>query len=377
MKIVIAPDKFKGSLSGFDFCDAVEEGILKVNPAIEIIKLPLADGGDGIIAVISHYLKGEKHILEVNDPLFRPIAASYLYAEPSKIAFIEMAEASGLRLLNKEDQNCMYTSSFGTGELIKDAIKKGAQEVILGIGGSATNDCGIGMASALGYEFLDIDNRKLNPIGANLSKIYKIDTSKVDSTIFNVSFKVAYDVVNPLYGKRGAAYVYAPQKGANDKEVQLLDKGLKDFSKVINKQFNLQVEEIIGGGAAGGMGVGAKAFLKADLTSGIDLVMELSKFSKKIKGASWIITGEGKLDVQTFSGKTISGVIKHSKSSGIPVAALCGSVDLSIEEQEALGLGYVSSIIKSTGSLEDTIEKSYENLVFSAYNFMLTNVHYK
>ena len=299
MKIILAPDKYKNSLNGFEFCEAVEKGILKAFPKATILKIPLADGGDGTMEVIHHYLNGNKITLEVNDPLFRKMKATYLYSKKQKIAFIEMGEASGLKLLTVDERNCMHTTSFGTGEMILDAIKRGAEEIFLGIGGSATNDCGIGMANALGYTFLNENDEEVVPIGKNLSKIKKIDTSTVHSSIKKISFKVACDVTNPLCGNNGAAYVYGAQKGANDKEIAFLDKGLQDFSKVLKDHFDFSVQYLKGAGAAGGMGAGAKLFLNATLVSGIEFVLEIANFSKKIENADWIITGEGKLDTQT------------------------------------------------------------------------------
>ncbi|MBT8300702.1 MAG: glycerate kinase, partial [Maribacter sp.] len=209
MKFVIAPDKFKGSLTGFEFCDAVEEGLRKVFVDAEILKMPLADGGDGTMEVVRHYIRGERETITVHDPLFRPIKAAYLYSEQSKIAYIEMAEASGLKLLKEEERNCMHTTSLGTGELMADALQKGAEEIILGIGGSATNDGGMGMAKALGYRFLDSSNEELQPVGSNLMKVKKIDTLNIHPKLKGVKVKVACDVTNPLYGANGAAHVYA------------------------------------------------------------------------------------------------------------------------------------------------------------------------
>tara|TARA_R110001583_G_C5668833_1_gene410499 strand:+ start:3853 stop:4977 length:1125 start_codon:yes stop_codon:yes gene_type:complete len=369
MKFIIAPDKFKGSLTGFEFCDAVEEGLRMVFKKAEIFKMPLADGGDGTMEVARHYINGDKVSVTVNDPLFRPIEASYLYSKGTGIAYIEMAEASGLKLLKDEESNCMYTTTLGTGELIVDALEKGAKEIILGIGGSATNDGGMGMASALGYRFLDEDEEELKPIGGNLAAIRKIDDSNKNPKLNGVMVKVACDVTNPFYGQNGAAYVYAKQKGASDNEIVLLDQGLNNFAKIIERQFHIDLQEVDGAGAAGGVGGGALIFLKGDLISGIDMVKELSGFDTAIEGADWIITGEGKLDEQTLSGKTIDGVITSANLKQIPVAALCGSVSISIAQQQAFGLEYVASIVRGVGTLQEAMAKSHDNLVNSTYNF--------
>jgi len=356
VKFVLAPDKFKGSLTGLQFCNAVAVGLRRVLPKAEIIKLPLADGGDGTFEILEYHLKGKRIKVRVNDPLFRPTEAVYLFIESKRTAFIEMAEASGLKLLQPEEQNCFHTTSIGTGEIILDAINKGARTIMLGIGGSATNDCGIGMATALGYKFADENNTNVIPIGKNLSQIKRIDISNVNPDLEKIEFKVACDVRNPLFGSNGAAHIYGPQKGASENEIILLDQGLEHISKLFSKQFNLDVQNIEGVGAAGGMGAGSIVFLKANLMSGIELVKELIDFETKIKNADWIITGEGKLDSQTLSGKTIQGVITSANKQNIPVAALCGSIELPKQIANNLGISYMDSIINRANSLEDAVK---------------------
>jgi len=289
MKIILAPDKYKGSLTGIEFCNIVEKKIESVIPKAEIIKLPLADGGDGTIEILDFHLKANHVKLKVNNPLFRPIEAYYLFVAKTKTAFIEMAEASGMKLLSSNEQNCMNTTTYGTGELILDAIKRGAKTIILGLGGSATNDCGIGMATALGYKFLDSKNKEIIPIGKNMHKIKTIEKSKINSTLKEVTFKVACDVKNPLYGKNGAAFIYAQQKGASQNEIIYLNKGLEHIANIFQKNFNIDIQNIEGAGAAGGMGAGSIVFLNAKLISGITLVKEFINFDEKIKGADWIV----------------------------------------------------------------------------------------
>ncbi|MDT0605456.1 glycerate kinase [Croceitalea rosinachiae] len=369
MKFVVAPDKYKGSLSGAEFYDAVEHGIKRVFPNATIIKKPLADGGDGTIDVIRDYLKAEEIEVLVRDPLFNLIKAKYLYSEQKKTAFIEMSEASGYRLLTNNDLNCRLTTSLGTGELIADALDKGAEQIILGIGGSATNDGGMGIAVALGYEFLGEKNHILTPIGENLIKVKTISKAKADKRLEKVQLKVACDVNNPFYGPEGAAYVYAPQKGATAEDVNFLDKGLEHFAKALNTEFGVDVQKIPGSGAAGGVGGGSVVFLNATLNSGIDLVKEIADFENAIEQANWIITGEGKLDNQTFSGKTIFGVVESAKKKNIPVAAFCGAIELTLEEQESMGITYASSVLKNVGSFDEAVKSSYENLEFAAFNF--------
>ena len=369
MKFVIAPDKFKGSLTGFEFCDAVAEGLKMVFKDAEIINKPLADGGDGTMEVAKYYINGEKITITVSDPLFRPINASYLYSEETKIAYIEMAEASGLKLLGDDERNCMVTTTSGTGELIYDALDKGAKEIILGIGGSATNDGGMGMANALGYQFLDEHGKELAPIGQNLSKVKSIDDSNKHVRLKEVKIKVACDVTNPFYGLNGAAYIYAAQKGASENEIIVLNNGLHNLAEVIKSNYNIDLQKINGAGAAGGVGGGALTFLDGELISGINLIKELADFDTTIVGADWIITGEGQLDEQTLSGKTIDGVITSAKIKNIPVAALCGSVSISVNQQNKFGLTYVSSIVRGISTLQEAMNNSHENLVNATYNF--------
>nr|WP_298792200.1 glycerate kinase [uncultured Allomuricauda sp.] len=369
MKFVLAPDKYKGSLTGQQFCEIVAKGIRRVFPNAEIKHMPLADGGDGTMQVVQHYLQASKVEVMVKDPLFRNIESGYLISKEKKIAFIEMSEASGYKLLTKSELNCMNTTSFGLGQLIAHAIEQGVKEIVLGIGGSATNDAGMGMASALGYQFLDEKGNQLSPIGENLAQVAKIDDSNVLPELENIKIKVACDVNNPFYGKDGAAYVYAPQKGASPEEVVFLDKGLQHFAKVVHRQFGIAVQDIPGAGAAGGMGAGTKVFLNAELASGIDLIKEMADFDAAIDGADWIITGEGQLDGQTLSGKTIDGVLQSAKARKIPVAALCGSVSVSLDEMEAMGLQYVTSILNEIGTLDEAKQNSSQNLELAGYNF--------
>jgi glycerate kinase len=362
MRFVLAPDKFKGSLTGDEFCMAVVEGIKEILPEAKIIELPLADGGDGTIAVINFYLKGDVIELSVMDPFFRPVQATYLYSEASQTAFIEMAEASGIKLLKSHEPDCKNTSTFGTGELILDAINQGAKHIILGIGGSATNDCGMGMATALGYRFLDVKGNEIRPVGKNLSQVVTIDDSKVHPMLEHVDFKVACDVTNPLYGPNGAAHIYARQKGALKEDIAMLDKGLKDFAQILNAHFNIQTQKIKGGGAAGGMGIGTMLFLKANLKPGIELVKELAQFEEKIMNADWIITGEGQLDAQTLSGKTVLGVLTSAKKKGIPVAAFCGDISLNEESLKEMGILYSASVMDKTKDLDEAMGYGYRYL---------------
>lgn len=369
MKIILAPDKYKGSLTGLEFCNAVEIGIKKIRPNINIIKLPLADGGDGTIEVVNYYLKGEVITIEVNNPFFQPIKASYLYSESTQTAFIEMAEASGLKLLQPEQFDCKNATTYGTGEMIADAITKGASKIILGIGGSATNDCGIGMASALGFQFLDKKNKYIKPIGANLSKIKSINSSHANAKLNDVTFEIACDVTNPLHGENGAAFVYGIQKGATPDDIKLLDNGLKDFSKILKAVYNIDTQSIKGAGAAGGMGIASKVFLNGTLKPGIQLIKSLANFDQQIDGASWIVSGEGKLDDQTLSGKTIQGVITSAKKKDIKLAVFCGAIDLEESTIKNIGISYSDSIISQALNLNDALTNAGQYLEHIASSF--------
>ena len=332
--------------------------------------LPLADGGDGTIEVVNYYLQGETVNLTVNNPFFQPINATYLYSNLLKTAFIEMAEASGVKLLTQENFDCKNATTFGTGEMILDAITKGAKKIILGIGGSATNDCGIGMATALGYKFLDENNKEVKTIGANLSKIKFIDSSQKHHLLSNVTFQIACDVTNPLHGKNGAAYIYAAQKGASETDIIMLDKGLQDFAEILKNTFKVDAQSVKGAGAAGGMGIASKLFLNGTLEPGIQLIKNMADFDNQIKNADWIITGEGKLDQQTMSGKTIQGVLESAKSQNIKVAAFCGSIQITDKELNKIGIKYGKDIISISKNLEDAMDNSANYLKKVASNFV-------
>lgn len=359
MKIIIAPDKLKGSLTSVNFCKSVKSGLKKKFPDAKILQFPLADGGEGLVEILHYYLKGKLVTINVSDPLFRKIKAQYGISENGRTAYIEMATASGLYLLKKEEQNCFYTTTYGTGELILHAIEQGVEEIILGIGGSATNDAGIGMATALGYKFFDENNKEIIPIGRNLNNIAFIDDSQLKFDKSEITIKVACDVSNPLYGKKGAAFVYAKQKGASNEQIIELDKGLKHFAEKTIKKFHIpNLANIPGVGAAGGMGAAGIVFLNAKLISGIELIIDKSQLKKHIVKTDLIITGEGKMDSQTIYGKAISGISNLAKKYNIPVIGICGICTLTPKEEEELGLKKVYQIIKKAKNYEDAIKNA-------------------
>jgi len=363
MKILICPDKFKGSLTADEVAEAVAEGIRYVDPQIESIKFPLADGGDGTAAILTDHFKGEFIRINVHDPLFEIVEVDYGFAKSIKTAFIEMSSASGLRLIPKEKQNPLFTTTLGTGEMIRDAICRGAERIFLGIGGSATNDAGTGMAVALGYKFLDINGTELKPAGINLLSINAIDDS---SLLFNpsvIDVKIACDVDNPLYGVKGAAYIYGPQKGATPVIVKKLDKGLRNFARVVAEKYGKDVDQMPGAGAAGGLGAGAVAFLNASLRSGIELVMDITGFEERLKTADLIITGEGKIDKQTFQGKVIDGVTKRAGKFNVPVLAICGDMKLSEQEMKKHGIIGSDSLVNYFGSLKKALKNPSAGII--------------
>lgn len=352
-----------------EVCDIIEAGIRSVRPDIEIVKLPLADGGEGFSEAIISNKTAKKIDLTVNDPLSR-WRNSFFYQIENKTSVIEMANASGLNLLSGLERNPLKTSSIGTGELIRRALEIGSNEIIIGIGGSATNDAGMGMATALGYKFYDKNNLELKPIGENLIKVVRI-TEPTQKPWQKVKIKVACDVQNTLYGINGAAYVFGPQKGANAQQVKELDEGLRNFSRVINKHFGKNFHFIPGAGAAGGMGYGLIAFLEAELHSGIDLILEANNFDEKLKNVDLVITGEGKIDSQTLNGKVVAGVSKKANAKKIPVVAFCGISEIDNSDQSILGLKTVISLVDKETSSAKAMSKANELLTKIAKNWIL------
>lgn len=358
MNILLCPDKFKGSLSAREVCEALAKGINAKHPQADIVKCPLADGGDGSLQALEDYVEVETVTIACTDPLGRPIQAAYRQA--GAIAYIEVAAASGLVLLSETDRNCLKTTSYGTGQLIAHAIENGAREVYLFLGGSATNDGGIGIASALGFQFLDESGNSLAPIGENLGKIHTIDDSSALSRLEKLTVKVVCDVDNPLVGPTGAAHVYAPQKGATAAAVALLDDGLRNLAKKLVAAGYPDVVELPGAGAAGGIGGGAVAFLSGQLQSGTATFLEMSQLETAILQADLVITGEGFLDAQTAQGKLISGVCDLAQQHGKPIIGVCGGAEDGIAE--LLGLQNVYTIMERSSSLEESMNNAAEKL---------------
>ncbi len=352
MKIIVAPDKFKGTLTSFEVCNAIAAGIKQVNKNTEVFLFPMADGGDGFAEVMKYYLQTDTVSCTAVDPLGRSIPASYQWNPKTRTVIIEMAVASGLVLLKQEERNPLRTSTYGTGLLIKDAIEKGAEKIVLGLGGSATNDAGTGILAALGFKFQNLNGDLLDPCGENLVAIEKIIST---ASMADVKFEIACDVQNILYGPQGAAYVYAPQKGADKKIVELLDEGLKHFAGVLQQKTNRKVADIPGTGAAGGIAAGLMSFFDIELKKGIDLIIEASGIKNEISSTDLLITGEGKIDAQTLEGKVVAQIASLAFENKIPAIAFCGLLEADKSVTEKLKLLAIESLVTPAVNKEEAM----------------------
>ncbi|MBQ7046368.1 MAG: glycerate kinase [Oscillospiraceae bacterium] len=366
MNILIAPDSFKGTLASQEVCDVVESAIKKRIKNCNITKLPVADGGEGLCSSLHLSVGGKKVLAHTKGPFGEEMIAEYIILD-NETAVIEMASCAGLPLVG-DAANPMKTTTYGVGMLIYDAVLKGVKNIILGLGGSATNDCGIGMAKALGFTFLDEYGEEVDPVGENLINVSRIIKPMV---LPSVSITAACDVNNPLYGENGAAYVFAPQKGADEESVQKLDLGLRHISKIINRDIGIDVSGISGAGAAGGLGAGAMAFLNAELKSGIDIVLDTLNFDELLKNTDLVITGEGKIDYQSSHGKVISGICSRANKKNVPVFAICGCTDGSANLGE---LGIMKLFVTSEVGLPlETLKKEAKERLYKASLEMTEN----
>ncbi|MGI9228618.1 MAG: glycerate kinase family protein [Gammaproteobacteria bacterium] len=370
MKIVIATDSFKENLSSLQAGQAIQAGIRRVLPKARCVIVPMADGGEGTVQSIIDAAGGKLIRLKVSGPLAGKVTARYGFVSTTKTAIIEMAEASGLALIRKKDP--LRASSYGTGELMRDALRRGARRIILGLGGSATNDGGIGMAQALGVRFRDADGRLLRQKGCGrlLTAIDSIDMSEVHPQLAKTRVTVACDVDNPLYGKRGAAYVFGPQKGATAAMVKQLDQGLRNLARVIKRDLGLDVATVAGAGAAGGLGAGLLAFADATLESGVDIVMRATQLKKHIRNADLIITGEGRIDSQTAHGKTPAGVARLAAEFDVPVIAIGGSLADDAGLVFAHGIGGIEAAVARDMSLQQALADAAQNISNAAERVM-------
>ena len=327
MKVIIAIDSFKGSLTSIEAGETVKEEILKLHPDWQADLIPIADGGEGMLSVMLNAVGGKIQSLTAHNPCMELIPTEYGISTDGSTAFIEMASISGLPLIREEQRNPMRTTTYGTGELIRNALEKGCTHFIIGIGGSATNDAGIGMLQALGFRFLDADGNILGQGGEILEKVAHICTQEIHPSLKNAHFIVACDVQNPFYGPFGAAHVYARQKGADDQMIMELDEGMRHFARVIQTTTGKDIAHVAGSGAAGGLGGGMMAFLDAELKSGADLLLDLCHFEDKIQDADLIITGEGRMDRQSLMGKIPGRILQAGQFQKIPVIGIAGMVE--------------------------------------------------
>jgi len=368
MKIVIAPDSYKESLSALEVACAIESGFRQIFPDAEYVKIPLADGGEGTVEAMVAATRGRVITVDVTGPLGEPVQAFYGISGDEHTAFIEMAAASGLESVPPAKRNPLKTTSWGTGELIRHALDAGVKEIIIGIGGSATNDGGAGMVQALGVKLLTEHEQQIPPGGEGLEQLAKIELSGLDPRLAECHIHVACDVTNPLTGKEGATAVFGPQKGANAEMIPRLDAALTRYATLIERDLNIDVLSLEGGGAAGGMGAALFAFCGATLRPGIEIVTEALQLAEKVADATLVITGEGRIDSQTVHGKVPVGVAKVAKRFNIPVIAIAGSLTDDVEVVHQHGLDAVFSVLTQPGTLEDALAGAQENVRRTARN---------
>lgn len=368
MKIILAPDSFKGNLTSLQVAAALEKGVKRVLPKAKCIKVPMADGGEGTVQSLVDATGGKFVRKKVTGPAANQVSARYGLLADGKTAVIEMAEASGLPLVTEKQKNPLKTTTYGTGELLLDAAKRGVKTIIIGIGGSATNDGGVGMAQALGVRFLDKRGKEIKEygVGGMLNKIAGIDMKGLNPLVRKTKIIVACDVNNPLCGKNGASHVFGPQKGATPAMVKILDANLKHLGAVIKADLKINVVNLKGAGAAGGLGAGLVAFTKARMKSGIDIVLEATHIYEHLKGSDLVITGEGRVDFQTAFGKTPSGVAKAARKFRVPTVAIGGGITDDANGVFAYGIDGLESACARDMSLEEAIGHSKAHLANAA-----------
>jgi glycerate kinase len=353
LKIVIAPDSFKGSMTALAAATNIEAGLKRALVGVHCRKVPMADGGEGTVQAIVDATGGTFVRRTVADPLGRRIKATFGMSGDGKTAVIEMAAASGLALLKPHERNPLLTSTHGTGELMTHALGLGVGKILIGIGGSATNDGGMGMARALGVQFLDAQGNAVGADGGALAQVARIDMRGLDPRLKHVEIEVACDVDNPLTGRRGAAQVYAPQKGATPAAVKQLDAGLRQLADTVERDLGIAIVKVPGAGAAGGLGGGLMAFAGGQLRPGVDIVMDSVKLARSMQGCDLVITGEGRMDQQTAFGKTPAGVARVAKEQGLPVIAICGCLGKDPQVMHAIGIDAFFSALEEDVAEED------------------------
>ncbi|ELV8610134.1 glycerate kinase [Vibrio vulnificus] len=368
MKIIIAPDSYKESLTAMDVAIAIEKGFKQVLPDAQYVKLPMADGGEGTVQSMVDATGGTTIEHTVSGPLGQPVCGFFGLLGEGKTAVIEMAAASGLHLVTPDQRNPLITTTFGTGELIKAALDHGVEHIIVGIGGSATNDGGIGMAQALGIKLLDAQGNALGYGGGELAKLATIDCSQLDPRLAQVRLEVACDVDNPLCGTKGASAVFGPQKGATPEMVKTLDENLAHYAAIIKQQLGADVRDMAGAGAAGGMGAALLGLLNAELRPGIEIVMDAVRLDEIVADADLVITGEGRIDSQTIHGKTPIGVARTAKKHGLPVIGIAGCLSADCGVVHEHGLDAVFAVVNRSVDLPTALAEAAENVELTARN---------
>ncbi len=366
---ILVPDSFKGTLSAIEVCNIMKSSIKNLYKDANIISVPVADGGEGTVDAFLYALGGEKKSIWVSDAFNEQKILAHYAMLKDNIAVIEMAACAGLPLV-KNRLEPDKTTTFGVGELIIDAINSGAKKIILGLGGSATNDGGCGMAVALGVKFKDEQDQEFIPTGGTLSQIYKIDMNNIYSKIKDVEFISMCDVDNPLCGRLGASAVFAPQKGADEDMVKSLDEGLAHLAKIIKRDLHIEVKDIKGAGAAGGLGAGSIAFLQSKLTKGIDVILDTINFDELVSKADIVFTGEGKFDSQYLHGKVVMGVANRSQKYKTPVIVVTGAIGENIQEAYNKGITAIYSINKEPMEFSKSALKSKENMILTMENIL-------
>lgn len=369
-KVVLAPDSFKGTLSAPEVCGEMERAIHRIFPDCRVVSIPVADGGEGTVDCFLRALDAERITVETTGPFYgETVPASY--ARFGETAVIETASVAGLPLVEGR-KNPRETTTYGLGRLMEDAISRGCRRLVLGLGGSCTNDCGVGLARALGVRFWDSHGREMVPWGDTLRQIAAFDCRSARERLEGVTLTAMCDITNPLYGPSGAARVFAPQKGADPATVEELDENLRALAELIRRTLGVDVQSVPGAGAAGGLGAGVIAFLGGRLVSGIDQVLELTRFDEVIRDADLILTGEGRVDSQSLDGKVLSGVARRAAAAGVPVIAVTGTIgnDLDMERARAMGVCGVFSINRAAVDFAVSRHHTRENLAFTVENLM-------
>jgi len=372
MKIVIAPDSYKESLSATEVAQAIEKGFREIFPDAHYVSVPVADGGEGTVEAMIAATQGAEHTASVTGPLGERVDARWGMSGDGNTAFIEMAAASGLALVPPELRNPLITTSRGTGELILRALEHGARNIIIGIGGSATNDGGAGMVQALGAKLCDANGTEIGHGGGSLMSLNTIDISGLDPRLASCTIRVACDVTNPLTGEQGASRIFGPQKGATDAQIVELDNNLSHYADVIKKSLRVDVKAVPGAGAAGGMGAALMAFLGAELRSGIEIVTQALNLEEHIHDCTLVVTGEGRIDSQSIYGKVPVGVAKVAKKYHKPVIGIAGSLTHDVGVVHQYGIDAVFSVLTSIGTLEEAFRGAFDNIYRASRNIAAT-----